>query len=80
MGPNGSRHVSGGGEFEGGRGPSYYGIADESAEFDDFRDDRLVAKWPKLRQQHSCRRVLQIRLERGEVGSDEIIIAYSEWI
>eukprot|EP00956_Cyclotella_meneghiniana_P033147 scaffold93805_cov30-Cyclotella_meneghiniana.AAC.1 len=28
-----------GGEFEGGRAPSYYGIADETAEMADFRDD-----------------------------------------
>ena len=35
-----------GGEFEGGRVPSYHGIAGETAEFDDFRDDGWSMKWP----------------------------------
>eukprot|EP00956_Cyclotella_meneghiniana_P013445 scaffold19448_cov53-Cyclotella_meneghiniana.AAC.4 len=51
MSPNGPRPTPvtrrGGGEFEGGRVPSYHGIAGETTEFDDdFRDGRWSMKWP----------------------------------
>eukprot|EP00956_Cyclotella_meneghiniana_P013297 scaffold19129_cov55-Cyclotella_meneghiniana.AAC.1 len=57
MSPNGSRPVSGVGEFEGGRVPSCNGIAGETANFDDFHDVRSKPKWPKSSEQHPHQRV-----------------------
>ena len=54
-----------GGEFEGGRVPSCNGIAGETANFDDFHDDRSKPKWPKSSEQHPHQRVSS-RVVRSE--------------
>eukprot|EP00956_Cyclotella_meneghiniana_P005374 scaffold6776_cov37-Cyclotella_meneghiniana.AAC.10 len=52
MSPNGTRHVC-------------YGVAGETAEFDDFRDNRSATKW------NTCGSIRQVRAEGEADGFDE---------